>query len=92
MTPDVLDVLWENLVLGLIGETIDDGDEICGCRVVDKSKKGTSRVVYRLELWTRSSNEDTVNQLKSRLNEVLVDSDGKGNNKGRSLDFEFKTR
>lgn len=25
VTPENLDLLWENLVLGLIGETIDDG-------------------------------------------------------------------
>ena len=37
--PDQLDVYWENLVLALIGETIDDGDDVCGCRVVDKSNK-----------------------------------------------------
>ena len=37
--PDQLDVYWENLVLALIGETIDIGDDICGCRVVDKSSK-----------------------------------------------------
>ena len=33
-------------MLALIGETIDIGDDICGCRVVDKSsKKGNSCVV-----------------------------------------------
>ena len=37
--PEQLDIYWENLVLALIGETIDEGDEICGCRVVDKSAK-----------------------------------------------------
>jgi hypothetical protein len=45
-TPDQLDVYWENLVLSLLGETIDDGDEVCGCRVVDKSpKKGDHRKI-----------------------------------------------
>ena len=43
-TPDQLDTYWENLVLALIGETIDVGDEICGCRVVDKSSKKGKRV------------------------------------------------
>lgn len=37
--PEQLDIYWENLVLALIGETIDEGDEICGCRVVDKSPR-----------------------------------------------------
>lgn len=45
--PEQLDIYWENLVLALIGETIDEGDEICGCRVVDKSaKKGESDFVF----------------------------------------------
>ena len=39
-----MDTYWENLVLALIGETIDVGDEICGCRVVDKSSKKGERV------------------------------------------------
>jgi hypothetical protein len=45
--PEQLDIYWENLVLALIGETIDEGDEICGCRVVDKSaKKGKPDFVF----------------------------------------------
>lgn len=31
-------------MLALIGETIDDADEVCGCRVVDKSTKKGTRV------------------------------------------------
>ena len=47
--PEQLDVYWENLVLALLGETIDEGDEICGCRVVDKSaRKGeTDHILLR---------------------------------------------
>ena len=45
--PDQVDIYWENLVLALIGETIDEGDEICGCRVVDKSaRKGETINLY----------------------------------------------
>jgi hypothetical protein len=91
MTSDQLDIYWENLVLGLIGETIDEADEVCGCRVVDKSKKGSSRTMFRLELWTRSSSEVTANLLKSRLNDVLSDGESsKANSKVRPLEFEFK--
>ncbi|CAN0383716.1 unnamed protein product [Discosporangium mesarthrocarpum] len=43
------------MVLGLVGETIDHGDEICGARVVDKSKG--NHVVYRFELWLRSQDQ-----------------------------------
>lgn len=50
-------VSQENMVLGLVGETIDVGDEICGARVVDKSKG--HHVVYRFELWLRSNDRST---------------------------------
>lgn len=86
---EALDVYWENMVLGLIGETIDEGDEICGCRVVDKSKRNTTRTIFRLELWTRTSNEDVANQLKVRLIDVLSEGD---RGKGKGLEFEFKKR
>lgn len=48
------------MVLGLVGETIDVGDEICGARVVDKSK-GT-HVVYRFELWLRNDDRPTADR------------------------------
>lgn len=95
MTADALDIYWENLVHGLIGETIDDGDEICGARVADKSKKGNNRApIYRLEVWTRTGNEEVGNQMKARLNEVLLEITDGAKTKGptRSLDFEFKKR
>jgi translation initiation factor 4E len=34
----VLDKWWNNLVLALVGSTVENGDEITGARVVDKSK------------------------------------------------------
>lgn len=47
-------------MLGLVGETIDVGDEICGARVVDKSKGG--HAVYRFELWLRSNDHSTADR------------------------------
>ena len=46
-----LDELWGNLVMGMVGETIDQGDEITGARLVDKSRGRNA--VYRLEVWYR---------------------------------------
>jgi hypothetical protein len=43
---DLLDQYWDNLVLALIGEMIDDSDEVCGCRVVDKSNKKGNQNIY----------------------------------------------
>ena len=90
MTVDALDTYWENLVLGLIGETVDEQDEICGCRVVDKSKKG-NRMMFRLEIWTRTGNAELAEKMKQRLGDVLVEGDSKGGNKLKPLDFEFKS-
>ena len=78
------------MVFGLIGETIDDGNEICGCRIVDKSSKkgggGSGRAMFRFEVWTRSGNEEHVVPLKLRINDILTDGDSKSKGK---LEFEF---
>jgi Eukaryotic initiation factor 4E len=93
--PDKLDLYWENLVLALIGETIDDGDEICGCRVVDKSSvkgKGPNRTMYKIELWLRSGNAEVADKLRLRMIEAITDGEtSKGGGKN-PLDFEFKRR
>lgn len=65
---DYADVYWENLVLGIIGETIDDGDEICGCRIVNKT---TSKLTMKIEVWLRSRNTDMVDKLKVRLLDAI---------------------
>ena len=44
-----LDQWWEDLLLGIIGETVDPTDVITGIRIVDKSTKG--KVMYRFEVW-----------------------------------------
>lgn len=33
---DQLGKFWETVVLKMIGETLDDGDNICGARILDK--------------------------------------------------------
>ena len=63
------DEFWQNLVLGMIGETIDPADEICGARVVDKST-GT-RQMYRLELWFKRKDQSMADDLLGRMNNVL---------------------
>lgn len=89
---DILDLYWENMACGLIGETVDDGDEICGCRVVDKGKaRPGAKTLFKIELWMRHDNLQIAERLKGRLCECL--SDGEGHSKGRSRhipDFEYK--
>ena len=80
-----LDTLWENLVMGLVGEQIDDGDEICGARVVDKSRGRQS--IFRLEMWYRDSSKEDVNRsLRDKMVECL--NHGQSNNPAGNLSFE----
>lgn len=65
MEPGKLDEFWLHMVLGMIGETMDPGDEITGARVVDKSNG--KRVLYRLELWFRKKDMGTADKLKDKL-------------------------
>ena len=93
MAPELLDQYWENMVLGLIGETIDAADDVCGCRVVDKSKKQSTRTMFRLEMWTRKIEQSSVDKLRTRLADALTDGEaGKPNSKVRVPEFEFKRR
>mmetsp|Transcript_26931 Transcript_26931/g.27163 ORF Transcript_26931/g.27163 Transcript_26931/m.27163 type:complete len:190 (+) Transcript_26931:122-691(+) len=85
--PDVLDIYWENFVLGLIGETIDEDGQICGCRVVDKSK---NKPMYRLELWYRSKNKDVGERLRLRLLDALTDGEAAKNPRG-APEFSVKS-
>ena len=72
LEPRQLDALWEAIALGCIGEVIDGGDEVVGCRVVDKSKGG--RTFYRLEIWLRRDNQDIAEDVKGALVRVLQDA------------------
>lgn len=77
MSLQEIDVQWENLVLAAIGEMMDERDEVCGVRVVDKSKKGNSRQIFRLEIWLRGREEDLAERIKNRLLDSISDGDKK---------------
>lgn len=50
-----IDEYWNNLVLAMIGETMDAGQHVTGVRLVDKlSGKGKVTDAIRLELWYHS--------------------------------------
>eukprot|EP00954_Amorphochlora_amoebiformis_P026193 1377851-Amorphochlora_amoeboformis.AAC.2 len=49
-----LDTYWLNLVLGLAGETIDEGDEICGA-VMSRRRQGD-----RIAIWNRNKGSPEV--------------------------------
>jgi hypothetical protein len=72
--------------MGMIGETIDEGDEICGCRVVNQTRKG--KPTYKIELWLRTAEENACMKIKSKLCDVLTDFEQNKNNKIKAPEFE----
>ena len=75
------DDFWQNLVLGMIGETIDPNDDICGARVVDKST--AQRNMYRLELWFKKKDQGIADELLNRMTATLGPS-------SKSCKWEFR--
>ncbi|KAK8807084.1 hypothetical protein WA158_003843 [Blastocystis sp. Blastoise] len=64
----LLGSFWEYVVLSMIGETLEDGNEITGARILDKSNPEKKFVSYRLEVWFRDySNQTIKDTLKNRL-------------------------
>ena len=86
--PDDMDAWWTNLVLGLIGETIDSGDDIAGARVVDKSNGKGAHSVYRIELWLKTKDDLIKDQLKLKMIDVMTD--GTGGGRGFNDQFQWK--
>jgi len=79
LDPDVLDLYWQNLVLGVIGEVVEDachsgdnndGDYINGVRVLDKSR---GFPMFKLEIWIKTKDEAIRNRIKTKLLEVITD-------------------
>lgn len=69
---DKLTNFWETIVLSLIGETLDDEDNITGARVIDKSNPYKKQVTHRVEIWFRDwSNEEFKNTLQSRVEKMI---------------------
>lgn len=77
LQPDTIDTWWDNMVLGLIGETIEVADEICGCRIQDKTamKGGGGKAMYRLELWMKKLTKEEGEAIHRRLCDTILDCD-----------------
>lgn len=88
---EVLDVLWENLIFGLIGEVIEDSDDICGVRVVDQMKK--AKVSYKLEIWLKTQDEVVCSKIRSRLGDILMEGESaKPGSRIRVPEFDLSKR
>jgi len=76
--PEFLNLYWQNLVLGVIGETIEDGadngsgmNHINGARVVDKGKK--TYPMFKIELWIDTKDPLIKERIRKKLVEVMSD-------------------
>jgi len=77
--PQLLDRCWNWLAMALVGEDLDEGDEICGAVVSLRSK------VDRIQLWTRSKDDvERINGIGRKMVKVLDVSEAD------SIGFEFQ--
>lgn len=64
--PALLDRCWNWLAMALVGEELEEGDEICGAVVSLRSK------VDRIQVWTRSKDEvEKLNSIGKKLVKLL---------------------
>jgi len=80
--PGLLDQCWQWLTMALVGEELDEGDEICGAVVSLRSK------VDRIQVWTRSKDDvEKVNGIGRKLVKLLDVSEADG----IGLEFQYNT-
>ena len=79
--PQLLDRCWSWLAMALVGEDLDEGDEICGAVVSLRSK------VDRIQLWTRSKEDvEKINGIARKMVKLLDISEADG------IGLEFQVR
>mmetsp|Transcript_27650 Transcript_27650/g.60213 ORF Transcript_27650/g.60213 Transcript_27650/m.60213 type:complete len:234 (-) Transcript_27650:82-783(-) len=67
-----IDEYWNNIVLGMVGGTIDPYDMITGVRLVDKLSGAKAAGILRIELWfTRYEDNPAVTTLKKNMEKCL---------------------
>ncbi|CEM08011.1 unnamed protein product [Vitrella brassicaformis CCMP3155] len=75
-SPGQMDEYWNNLVLGVIGKTVEPYDIITGLRLVDKVNTGRSpqSATVRIELWFAKADNDERETLKKNVEEIMSTS------------------
>ncbi|KAF5351123.1 hypothetical protein D9756_008202 [Leucocoprinus leucothites] len=80
--PELLDRSWSWLAMALVGEELDEGDEICGAVVSLRTK------VDRIQLWTRSKDDvEKLNKIGKKMVKLLDVSDADQ----IGLEFQYNT-
>ncbi|EIW51656.1 translation initiation factor eIF4e [Trametes versicolor FP-101664 SS1] len=78
--PQLLDRCWSWLAMALVGEDLDEGDEICGAVVSLRSK------VDRIQVWTRSKEDvEKINGIARKMVKLLDVSEADG----IGLEFQY---
>jgi translation initiation factor 4E len=71
--PQLLDRCWSWLAMALVGEELDEKDEICGAVVSLRAK------IDRIQLWTRGKDDvESINSLGKKLVKLLDVADEPG--------------
>ena len=79
--PVLLDRCWSWLTMALVGEELEEGDEICGAVVSLRTK------VDRIQVWTRSKDDvERLNSIGKKLVKLLDVSEADG------IGLEFQVR
>ena len=69
---DALSIFWECVVISLIGESLDTGNNITGARVIDKSNISNNQINYRVEIWFRNWEDEAFkNSLLAEIEQLL---------------------
>ncbi|KAF9446999.1 translation initiation factor eIF4e [Macrolepiota fuliginosa MF-IS2] len=81
-SPELLDRCWSWLAMALVGEELEDGDEICGAVVSLRTK------VDRIQLWTRSKDDvEKLNSIGKKMVKLLDVSEADQ----IGLEFQYNT-
>lgn len=68
-----IDEYWNNLVLGMIGATIEPANMLTGVRLVDKLSGPRAANVIRLEVWfTNHDDTNAVNMLRRNVEKCMA--------------------
>lgn len=69
--PPQLDEYWNNIVIGLVGGTIEPSEMITGVRLLDKSTVGRNSCI-RIEVWFNDfSKTEKINQLRLSIENCM---------------------
>jgi translation initiation factor 4E len=80
--PQLLDKCWSWLVMALVGEELDERDEICGAVASLRAK------IDRIQVWTRGKDDvERINSIGRKLVKILDVQ----NEPGIGLEFQYNT-